>query len=191
MLNIVDQVIIPRKTLLQKLRFCSSYKATKDSYDSLYGEINIYTLYTYKNSPALYKKLISLINGNFYTSQSKVYEDYRKKLLCRNALDSFESGSAKTVYISFLPDEEELYSLCKKAKTVYIPYCGKDFSHMLKEIGTAPVYIDGFVNADIYINENMPPKLSSDGILKDICPDNMSHLLFASLIYKENGYFIY
>lgn len=194
MLSLAVTVPTKRKTLREKLHLCPKEKIIKDSFSTIYGEINVYRIYHFsKKSYFTPEKLSQALSEKLYTSSAPIYEEYLKKLVLLQLIEKLKVNSGKTVYLSkeFL-NTPLLGEICRYSQKVYImgELLPNQADSIFRKYGTLPIYTSAPIAADFCPDKKDAFLLSLPEEVKDICPDEFFPLLFASLVYKENSVMI-
>ncbi len=181
--------LLLKKPIKRKL-FKRKPKVHYDLYSTDWGEICVYRLYYTKNCKKYEQRLQAVVPHNIYTPHSSIPEEYLQKLSLQILIKKLKKEPNKTVCISCDNiSEEELIEICALSKMVY--FVGQrlpEFAHnVYKKTGIMPILSSHRVDADFYsetpccYNANLPAQLLS------ICPEEFSLILFAGLLYRENG----
>lgn len=194
MLSLAVTTHLKRRTLRQRLRLCLNEKIIKDSFCSHYGEINIYRIYHFSKKPFFTpERLEKALKERLYTPDSPVPEEYLKKAVLLRLTEKLKTERGKTVFLSDgLCRSPLLGQLCRYSSRVYImsDALPDNAEEIYKSYGTLPIVTSIPVAADYCPDIREPFDLSLPKEYEEICPKEFSPLLFAALLYKENGVMI-
>lgn len=184
---------LKRRSLKEKLHLSKKEKAEYTLYSTSYGELCIYSVYSFSDVNKTAQKLINTVKERVYTCDSPVFEEYLIKKNASELIKQLKRKKNKTVCINapYL-DQEELEDICAYSRAVYIvgsllPDCAEN---IYKKTGVMPTLVGFPKTADFILDTKNIPYVNLPQELSSICPPEFSPLLFASLIYKENGRFI-
>lgn len=177
-----------RKTFLLKRK---SY-VLKETYETAFGEIEIYTVNYYKTKEKAKKLFVKNFGNNFHTAEETPNKDYLIKLLAKKAINMLKSKEINSVFINCDMEFSLIEEICRYAKELYLNqelyFC---FGQKLFEnCGVLPREFKSGICCDMVLDgkENCQAVLPKE--LLEVCPKEFSPTLFCSLIYTENGYFI-
>ncbi len=193
MLCLLVKKHLKRRKITEKRRPFKNNTALFKQYDTAFGEITVYTLYSHKGMEKAEKKLRRAVPFPLYTCHSQKDSEYRKKAVIKSAINLLKKSRGKTVYFALSkPDIKELIALCSLSDRLYIPFSlsQEEEDEIYRLCGALPIYANSPVACDIHLDENYPFKVSLPENLRCICPEEFSHELFASLLYRENGRFL-
>ncbi len=194
MLSLAIPVPVKRKTLKERLHLCPKERIVKDSFSGYYGEINIYRIYHFSPCPFFTaERLSTALNEKLYAPDTKIPEEYLKKAVLLRLINKLKENSGKTVFLSNqFCDTPLLGQLCRYSKKVYImgDSLPVGVEEIYKKYGTLPQCTHLPVAADFCPDTKEPFEISLPEELRNICPKEFPHLLFAALLYKENGVMI-
>ena len=173
------------------LSFFKHSNITLDRFDGAAGPIEIYTIYN--TSQKARQKMLDLLSkelkDKIFTAQSEVPDEYITRLKLNYANRLLKQGSF-TISVPDNLETEDLISLCRNAKTLYI--IGKEKEETVNLLynacGVVPQFVSDVFNADI-IFSLIKPEYTLPPTLKSIIPPDFSPALFMGLIYKHNGIF--
>ncbi len=195
MLSLVVSVPMKRRTLLERLHLCKKEKIIKESHSlETAGEINIYKIYHFSKKPFWDKeRLQKALKENLYSSFSDVPTEYLKEAVVLRLIETLKKEKGKTVYLNkSLCDTPYLAQICRYSKRVYIESdtLPPNAEEIYKNFGTLPFLSSCPVGADISPDINIPFFVKLPREVEEIRPKEFSAVLFAGLIFKENGIFI-
>ena len=189
MLCILIKKQVKRRFLAKKAGFFRVFHIDYDLYSTSFGEICIYTLYYVKNDEKAIKKLKDLIPFNIYDKNSLIFPDYVKKVQILRTINLLKQKPEVSVYADFESlEKEEIISLLKNSSRLILSFEPerKEREEIYSLCGTLPDYSNNTA-ADICISSKLLPHITLPEELSSICPKEISPLLFASLLYRENG----
>lgn len=191
MLSLLIPTPCKRRTFLQKLHLCKKEKIIKESYDTAFGEINIYRIYYFSKQPSFTEsRLRQSVKEPLYRPDSPLPEEYLKEALMLRLLKQLKNSSGKTVCLNGdLCDTLHLGEICRYAKKVFTvrESLPENAEEIYKKYGTLPIPTSFPVAADFCPDTREPLSITLPEELCHICPKEFSPLLFAGLLYKENG----
>jgi hypothetical protein len=190
MLCLLIENTLKRRSLREKLRLCKTNKAVFRCYDTQYGKITVYTLYSYGNTEKAKERLYKAVGTALYTPLSPYCKEYLNKAVIIKSIEYFKTNRGKTVFLrNIKPETEHLVELCSLTKALYVSFTLSEGEKrkIYRLCGALPIYAAFTPTVDFIIDENYPIKINLPENLVHICPKEFSPLLFASLIYKENG----
>ena len=193
MLCLLVKKQLNRRSLKEKLHLCKSNTASFRHFNTAFGEISVYTLYSYKNIDKAERRLRQSVPFPLYSCDKKADKEYLEKAVLKKGTEFLKNNKRKTVYLSLSkPTLQELIPLCSYSERLYIsfPLSDHETAEIYRLCGTLPVYSALRVPCDQKKKKNYPLNVNLPENLRDICPSDFSHTLFASLIYRENGRFV-
>lgn len=183
-----------RRTLRERLHLCSGEKIIKDSFYGDYGEINVYRIYHFSKKPFFTpERLERSLKERLYTPDSPVPEEYLKEAVLLRLIERLKAERGKTVFLSReLCNTSHLGQLCRYCARVYImnESLPDNAEEIYKRYGTLPLVTSVPVAADYCPDIKEPLNITLPEKFREICPKEFSPLLFAALLYKENGVMI-
>lgn len=193
MLCLLIKKRLKRRTLKEKLHLTKNNTVVFIKHNTPYGEIVVYTLYSYKGMEKAVKKLRKAVPYPLYTCHSAGDDEYIKKAIICSAISYLKRDKGKTVYFALeKPSLTELVSLCSVSNRLYVPFglSKAENEEIYRLCGTLPIYQTVRTVCDIYIDKNYPFTVNLPQNLQEVCPKEFSKNLFASLLYRENGRFL-
>ncbi len=180
-----------KKGILKFTPFSPPVKAIKEQYEGAFGQINVYTVFYYKNKEKAFAALCKQCNQKPFTKDSKPPSEYLKELYCEQLIAKSQRKDNLTLF--YVPEKQTLIKLVRKFKTVYITEVLDTnlANEIWKECGALPVFCKFPPKGDHTATGNETPTVKElPEPFSDICPQDFPPTLFAGLLYKENGIFI-
>lgn len=194
MLSLAIHTPLKRKTLRERLHLCPNEKIVKDSFSGSFGEINIYRIYHFSSQPFFTtERLRKILKERLYMPNSSIPSEYLKTATLLRLLKKLKTTKGKTVFLSReMSITPLLGQLCRYSAKVYImsDSLPENAEEIYRSFGTLPICTCAPVAADFCPDIKEPFDLNLPEELLTICPKEFSPLLFAALLYKENGVMI-